>query len=107
MDLKPTQTQIADVIDAARAIIERGGWCRHVAADGDARCLVGALAEAATTLRIGQHRVPGYLLFREARTVCERYVPKQYSNLPDFNDGTSQRDVVGLLMRAATELRSR
>lgn len=92
------------MIDEARAMIEKG-WCAGKAKDGERRCLVGALAEATVTLHIGEDRVPGYLLWREARRYVEQQVPAGYTNLPEYNDRTSQAAVVELLRSTAKLVR--
>lgn len=85
-------------------MIEKG-WCAGKAKDGQRRCLVGALAEATITIHVGEDRVPGYLLFREARTALENHIPAGYTNLPEFNDRTSQQAVIDLLRSTAKVVR--
>ena len=90
----PTPQQVIKALQDTRALIAQG-WCRGKAQDGDAYCLVGALAEA--TITDSNTNVPGYLVWRHAREALETHVPMSYPNLVAYNDFTGQQAVLTLI----------
>lgn len=96
-------THVAAALTAAADLIDKG-WCQGRATDGEARCLVGALAE--TTVTTPGSGVPGYLVWAECKRVLCEQLPDGYASLAEWNDQptTTKAKVVRFLRDAAGQL---
>lgn len=85
-------------LERTKALIKRG-WCQKQPADGDKRCLAGALAQATTAVESGRL---SYQVWADSLTALISVLPEPYETLVLFNDHptTTQADVVALIDRA-------
>lgn len=85
-------------LERTKALIERG-WCQKQPADGDKRCLVGALAEATT--KVESERL-SFQVWGDCLRELINCLPDRYENLVRFNDddATTQAHVLALIDRA-------